>query len=305
MGGPAPAATASAPWMWLAHGEVPGHSSPWVWEAHPEVWALVALLLVGYFYALRRWGPEHAPVGRPRATGRQKLWWVLGVAAVWVASDWPLDTLADQYLFAAHMVQHMIYAFVAAPLLLMGLPAWLVRIPLRRPGIRRVARVITRPWFGLAYFNFMIVFIHWPPVVDLQITSEPFHLFIHALILTAGLVMWWPVIDPVPELSRLSDPAKMLYLFLQSVVPTIPASFLTFGHHPLYSVYEHFPRFFGISVIDDQMMSGLIMKLGGGLLLWGVITFIFFRWYQREEEQEHRIDWDDFERELEAWDMRK
>lgn len=279
-------------------------SSPWAWEAHPEVWALVLLLLGGYFYLLGSKGPRYAPEGEPFATPGQKLWWVLGVAAVWVASDWPLDTLADHYLFSAHMVQHMIYAFVAAPLLLMGLPSWLVRIPMTRRRIRKVMRVITRPWVGLAYFNFMIVFIHWPPVVDAQLASEPFHLFIHAVIVTAGLVMWWPVVDPVPELASLSDPAKMLYLFLQSVIPTIPASFLTFGRHALYSAYAHLPRYFGISVVDDQMLSGLIMKLGGGSLLWGVITLIFFRWYEREEKQEETISWDDFERELEAWDMR-
>jgi putative membrane protein len=194
---------------------------------------------------------------------------------------------------------------VAAPLLLLGLPRWLLRIPLERPAIARVAKVVTRPWFGLAYFNFMIVFIHWPPVVDLQLRSEPSHLFIHGLILTAGLAMWWPVVSPLPELSSLSEPAKMLYLFLQSVIPTIPASFLTFGGHPLYQVYTTLPRYFGISARTDQMIAGLTMKLLGGLLLWGVIAAIFFRWYEREEHREETISWDEFERELQAWNMRK
>jgi putative membrane protein len=224
---------------------------------------------------------------------------------MWLASDWPLDNLSDHYLFSAHMVQHMTYAFVSAPLLLMGLPAWMARIPLSYRGLRKIMKVMTRPWFGLAYFNFMIVFIHWPPVVNAQLASDPFHFFIHIVILTSGLVMWWPVIDPVPELSRLSPPAKMLYLFLQSIIPTVPASFLTFSRHPLYSAYEHLPRYFGISVVNDQMLSGLIMKLGGGLLLWGVITYLFFRWYAQEEnKQEETVSWDDFERELDAFDMR-
>ena len=286
----------------LAHADT---SSPWAWEPFPEVWALVAILLGGYFYLLRSLGPEHAPPGRHYATTRQMTWWVLGVLTMWVASDWPLDNLADHYLFSAHMVQHMIYAFVSAPLLLMGLPSWLVRAALKRPKVRAVMKVITRPWFGLAYFNFMIVFIHWPAIVNAQLASEPFHLFIHIVILTSGLVMWWPVIDPVPELSSLSAPAKMLYLFLQSVIPTIPASFLTFSKNPLYSAYEHLPRYFGISVTDDQMISGLTMKLGGGLLLWGVITYYFFRWYEREQKQDtETISWDDFEKELQAYDMR-
>ena len=41
--------------------------------------------------------------------------------------------------------------------------------------------------------------------------------------------MWWPVVSPLPEMPPLAPPGQMLYLFLQSLVPTIPASFLTFG----------------------------------------------------------------------------
>ena len=54
--------------------------------------------------------------------------------------------------------------------------------------------------------------------------------------------MWWPVVSPLPEMPALSPPGQMIYLFLQSLAPTIPASFLTFGRSPLYPVYEAFPR---------------------------------------------------------------
>ena len=56
----------------------------------------------------------------------------------------------------------------------------------------------------------------------------------------------------------------MLYLFLQSLAPTIPASFLTFGDHLLYPVYGTFPRIWGIGALTDQLIAGLIMKLVGG-----------------------------------------
>jgi putative membrane protein len=75
----------------------------------------------------------------------------------------------------------------------------------------------------------------------------------------------------------------MVYLFLQSLVPTIPASFLTFGHTALYPVYAGFPRIWGVSPLTDQLIAGLIMKIVGGLLLWGVIAAIFFRWYEQEQ----------------------
>ena len=66
--------------------------------------------------------------------------------------------------------------------------------------------------------------------------------------------------------------------------PTIPASFLTFGSTLLYPVYGTFPRIWGISALDDQLIAGLLMKIGGGLILWGFITVIFFNWARRERD---------------------
>ena len=93
----------------------------------------------------------------------------------------------------------------------------------------------------------------------------------------------------------------MIYLFLQSLAPTIPASFLTFGHTPLYPVYATFPRIWGVSALNDQLIAGLIMKLVGGLLLWGVIAVIFFRWFEQEQRDGlDRSAYQDVQREIGA-----
>jgi putative membrane protein len=75
----------------------------------------------------------------------------------------------------------------------------------------------------------------------------------------------------------------MGYLFLQSLIPTIPASFLTFADEPVFPVYETLPRLWGLSVLDDQLIAGLIMKIGGGAVLWTAIAVIFFKWAFEEE----------------------
>jgi cytochrome c oxidase assembly factor CtaG len=77
----------------------------------------------------------------------------------------------------------------------------------------------------------------------------------------------------------------MIYLFAMSLAPAVPASFLTFGHSPLYKVYETFPRMLGVSPLADQLMAGLLMKIVGGLILWGYIAVIFFRWHEREQNE--------------------
>jgi putative membrane protein len=113
--------------------------------------------------------------------------------------------------------------------------------------------------------------------------------------------MWWPIASPLPELPPLAPPMQMLYLFVQSLAPTIPASFLTFGRSPLYPVYATFPRIWDISALTDQLIAGLTMKLLGGAILWGVIAVIFFRWGAREEREGwDAVGWQRLDREVRA-----
>src|SRR5439155_4294920 len=126
-----------------------------------------------------------------------------------------------------------------------------------------------------------------------------------ALFLTA-LRMWSPVLNPMIELPTLSYPGRMLYLFLQSLVPTVPASFLTFGDTVLYHHYAVVPRVWGISALTDQRIAGLTMKLAGGALLWTFIAWYFFKWFALEErEKVDVLEWSKIERDLNQVDLPK
>jgi putative membrane protein len=137
-------------------------------------------------------------------------------------------------------------------------------------------------------------------VVEATVRYHPLHFVAHAVLLGSAVLMWMPVASPLPEIRRIKPPAQMLYLFLQTIVPTVPASFLTFNDRPLYGIYAEFPRLWGISALTDQQSAGLIMKIVGGLFLWSVIAVIFFRWYQHEEQRpkDDVLLWDDVEHEL-------
>ena len=275
------------------------------WHPHPDVWLLMTALAVGYAGALVSWGPRHAPPGRPTATRAQKIFFFTGLAVLWVGADWPIHELAEDHLFSVHMVQHTLFSLVAPPLLLLGMPQWLLRVILRPAWLSSVWGFLTRPFIALLLFNAVIVITHWPLVVDASVRSEPLHLLVHTVLFVSSLVMWWPAIAPLPEMSRLSEPVKMLYLFLQSVVPTVPASFLTFADTAFYESYLAAPRIWALDALTDQRIAGLIMKIVGGLLLWLAIAILFFRWNAREQEgRVEEISWADFEQELEAWHLR-
>jgi putative membrane protein len=93
-------------------------------------------------------------------------------------------------------------------------------------------------------------------------------------VVVASLLMWMPVIGPIEEF-RIGVPGKMIYLFLQSVVPTVPAAWLTFAEGSVYDAYETPIRLWGISVTSDQQLAGAVMKLVGGMYLWAIVIYIF------------------------------
>jgi putative membrane protein len=270
------------------------------WHPHFDVWALIGGFAVLYTLAVRR---ERSRRPEEKVVSRAQLrCFAGGLFVLWLASDWPVHDVAEGYLYSAHMLQHLLLTLVAALLLLAGTPAWMVRNLLGRRGLP-LFRALSRPVFGLIQFNVVLVLSHWPVVVEATVRYHPLHFVAHAVLLTSAVLMWMPIASPLPEIRRIKPPAQMLYLFLQTIVPTVPASFLTFNDQPLYKVYATLPRLWDISALTDQQTAGLIMKIVGGLYLWLIIAIIFFRWYESEERQDRRdkevvLLWDDVEQEL-------
>jgi putative membrane protein len=252
---------------------------PFEWQ--PDVWLLMTAIGVGYVLALRRVGPRVAP-GEVAGPRRVTLFFA-GLVVLTIAASWPLDIIGDGYLFSVHMLQYLLMSLVAAPLLLAGIPGWLLR-ELVTP-IHRLLTPLIRPLVALLAFNFVLVVSHWPVLIELYLRFDVVHLGMHVLWVGTGVLFWLPVLSPLPEFPRLNEPLQMGYLFLSSVIPTVPASFLTWAEHPLYDHYAAAPRLWGVGAIQDIQAAGLVMKLGGGFLLWSVITVIFFRWATK---QEHR-----------------
>lgn len=261
------------------------------WNAHLDVVLLCVMLEGAYLYAvtlMRSQFPEAPPVKKS-----QVMLFTLGVLSVYVAAGSPLHDLAENYLATAHMIQHVLLTLVAAPLLLAGVPGWIWQALLKVPGVMRIAKPITHPVFAFALFNASLLFIHLPPTIDLQLRVHSFHLSMHVALLSAGLLMWWPILSPIQELPRLNPPLQVGYLFLQSILPAVMAAFITFSDTVVYPFYEDVPRIWNMTAIDDQQVAGGAMKLMGTVILWSYMTVIFFRWYfqnEREEREAGRIE---------------
>jgi len=256
------------------------------WHPHYDLWLLIFVLTVGYWYANARIRPRVAPKAAG-PTGRQWWQWYGGVVLLAVFSGYPLHDIGEQSLFMAHMVEHMGLTLVVPPLLLMGTPRWLADATLGHPKVVPWLRPLARPVVAFFIFNVSYIAIHWPDLVTLMLTNELAHFAVHAWLFFAAFLMWMPVLSPTTAIRKLDRPRQMLYLFLQSLLPTIPASFLTFSSVAIYPVYGNAALAYGIDPVADQTIAGIIMKLGGGILLWVTIAVIWARWTREEREWEH------------------
>ena len=96
------------------------------------------------------------------------------------------------------------------------------------------------------------------PCKAVFVASGPFHFSLHLLLVLLATLMWVPVCGPLPEL-RMQPLVQCAYLFLMSVLPTIPAAWLTFAENPVYSAYNRPYRLWGISVIQDQQADSSLV----------------------------------------------
>jgi len=266
------------------------------WHLHPDVVLLCVALLGAYFYAINALRPRLSDAGRVRSS--QVVLFSLGVLTIFVATGTPIHDLSERYLLSAHMLQHLLLTLVAPPLLIAGVPSWLWQAMLTGRRVLPVARVALHPLVTFGVFNFLIVVTHLPPVVDYALREHWFHFVVHAGLVGSAMMMWWPVVGGVQGLPRLTYPYQMAYLFVQSLLPAVIASFITFSRTAVYDFYEQAPRVWGISAVEDQQIAGAIMKTAGSLILWSFIAVAFFRWYAKEEAEARGPAWSEVEEEL-------
>lgn len=262
-------------------------------HAHPEVVAVLGGVALAYLWALRRFGPDRVGPGEAVASLRQRAQFLGGVAVLFVFAQWPVHDLSERYSFGVHMVEHAAFSFLAPPLLVLGTPAWLKRMVLVETRAYPVVRRLTRPITAGLLFNAWVVFTHIPVVVDTVTPNEWLHFSAHVGLVATALLMWFPLCNDLPEFTRMGYLGKSLYMFLQSVVPVVPAAFYTFAETTLNAFYARRPLAIGLDPLDDQLIAGLVMSVGETVIFWAVIVGIFVRWYGEIERGRRR--------DLQAW----
>jgi cytochrome c oxidase assembly factor CtaG len=256
----------------------------WTWtpRAYPGIWLAMALLVGVYVVATVRHARHHEITRHER---RKWLWFGLGVAILWGATDWPVGALGAGYLASVHMSQYLLYTLAAAPLLMLGTPAWMVRPVVVRLKIHGALRVLARPLVAGVGFNLILIATHAPWTVDTFRSNQLGSMVLDVVWLLSGFLLWTPLINPLPELRHPSPAVRCIYLFLAAgAIAMLPGGILTFATFPLYRTYELAPRVWGLSAEDDQQMAGILMKIGNIPIVWAVIFVTFVKWAADEKD---------------------
>lgn len=261
-----------------------GTAWTWKWQAFPGIWLITLIMALGYYYMTR--GAQDAGEGKSR--GVIAGW--AGVVCIWIALDWPLGPLAAGYLASAHSVQFLLIAFIAVPLILFGIRSGGVKRVPAHGAAGRIVRILTFPVTAALIFNIIIIATHTATVVDTLMVTQ-WGAFLNDLLWFVGaMLFWWPVIVPVPERPHFNGVVQVVYIFLGTIFHTIIGIVLLISRYPLYGIYELAPPMSNMSALRDLHIAGGIMELAGSAIVFPLMSYIFFKWVRRSQQDSDRKD---------------
>ena len=256
------------------------------WLPDPAVLAPIALLC---FLYIRRFRTARGEAGGRGAGLAQAAAFAAGVLALLAALVSPLDALGDDYLFSAHMLQHVLLGDIAPLLLLLGLSRVIMRPATRRlVTIERALGPLAHPLTGLVLWLVLMYVWHVPAMYDAALESPLVHLLEHASFFTAGVAVWWPLVQPVPMRRSLRGLWPIGYIGAAKFGLAALGLYLTWTSTVVYGYYEDVPRIWDLSAVEDQNVGGAIMMVEQSLTFVLVLVALFVRMLGRSEEEERR-----------------
>jgi len=250
---------------------------------HTEPLLLISLLLAGWLYALGV-GPLRHKIAPEQAfpTGQAVLFY-LGLAITYLAVGSPLDQIGEQFLFSAHMVQHMLLIYFSPTLFIFGTPAWLIDFLLQPKPVRRSMAVLTHPACGGLLFTFVYTAWHIPALYEIALQDKGIHVLEHWTMFGLGLLMLWPYLTLSTIVPRRNYGIRMVAIFLLMVGQLPVFAFLTFAGEAIYPTYAWAPRIIDLDPLNDQILGGIIMKVVNMGFSLTILGLAFYAWAKSEE----------------------
>ena len=248
----------------------------------------------------------------PVSAGK-KISFLSGLFVLYVALGSPLDLLAH-LLFSAHMVSMALAFLIAPPLIMIGIPGWLIR-PLTNDRWFKAFLKINHPIITVLLFNVLFSFYHMPVIHDFVMTHFTVHTVYYIVLMISAFMMWWPIVSPLPELVNMPSLRKIFYIMANGVLLTPACAFIIFAGEPLFATYtdpETWARaltycvpsdaaqllnqfsgpqtFYILPARDDQQLGGIVMKIIQEIMYASMLAYIFFKSFIKEHAGDDQTD---------------
>jgi putative membrane protein len=239
---------------------------PWSLELDAE-W-IVALVLFGTWYL---WAASVLRASRWRRAS-----FLTGLVLVAVALLSPIEHVALHSMLSFHLLQNVMLADWAPPLLVLGLAPAMAAAAERRRGFR----IATSPAIALGYWLAVWYIVHIPAVYGYGLDHRWMLGIEHLAFISAGVVFWWPVLVE----GRMPPMPKLVYLGAAFFVAAPVAFVIALANSTIYPFYDTTPHLFGQSPLDDQQLGGMLMAVEQSVLLFAAFSWTFFRLLSEDEQ---------------------
>ena len=256
------------------------------WFQDPAVLAPLALLAVIY---VRRFRDARKEAGGRGATWLHALAFAGSMLALLGALVTPVDGIGEDYLFSAHMLQHVLLGDIAPLLLLLSLSRVILRPVTRRlMRLERALGPLASPWTAIAVWLGTMYLWHIPALYDAAVEHPLLHALEHFSFFAAGIALWWPLVQPIPMRRALTGLQPLGYIAAAKGGLAALGLFLAWSPTAHYPWYEDAPRIWGLTAVEDQNVAGVIMMVEQSMTLVLVMVWVFVRMLARSEQEELR-----------------
>jgi putative membrane protein len=241
----------------------------------PSIVIPLVTLAAMYYIGCRR---RSAPI-----SGWTIVSFILGWITLAIALLSPLHHLGEE-LFFAHMAQHEVLMLVCAPLLVFA------RLDLILPwslpiAARRQLHVPTAHNASLALIVHAIAIWGWhiPVLYQASIQSEAVHALQHISFIGTAFWFWWTLFHSMA--ARRQYGLAAAYVFITALHTSILGAILTFSSRIWYPLYAETAPHYGLSVLQDQQLGGLLMWIPANLVYVAIGLWLLRSWIIESERR--------------------
>lgn len=266
---------------------------------------LFLLLVLCLFFVITVFKRESFTTSEPLKRS-EAFFFTFTIILLYLTKGSPLD-LMGHLMFYAHMIQMAVLFLVIPPLLIIGIPSWIWRKVLHLPIIKPLFSLFSKPLIALIVFNGMFSFYHIPLIFDAIKMDMWLHASYTILLFFTAILMWWPLVNKLPEYESLTGLKKIGYVFADGILLTPACALIIFADTPMYATFSDptawmealklcvpgstlanlnlsGPEVFNsMSLIHDQQLGGVLMKIIQEIVYGVVLGHIFFSWYRKEQ----------------------